>query len=165
MKIDIINGFTEEEARDAFLKCCGSESWAGSMTEARPFANDDDLLKQVDRSFMHLSKEDWLEAFAAHPKIGDIESLKKKFGNTKDWAEGEQSGVNGTAEAVLEKLALGNKTYEDRFGYIFIVCATGKSAEEMLTILEGRIDNQPEKEFAIAAEEQKKITQIRLAKL
>ena len=108
---------------------------------------------------------DWKEAFAHHPKIGDFESLKKKFASTRGWAEQEQSGSQNASMAVLQALALANQTYENRFGYIFIVCATGKSAEEMLKILESRLNHDPKIEIKIAAQEQDKITKIRLEKL
>lgn len=165
MNLSLINNLELNDAREAFLKCCGCERWAAAMAGARPYSSDDELTKKADQTFAELSREEWLEAFAAHPKIGDVESLRQKYGNTKDWAQNEQAGVNGVSTDVIERLASGNKTYEDRFGYIFIVCATGKSAQEMLDILNGRVDNDPSLELGIAAEEQKKITHIRLAKL
>jgi 2-oxo-4-hydroxy-4-carboxy-5-ureidoimidazoline decarboxylase len=106
-----------------------------------------------------------LEAFKIHPRIGDIESLRKKFASTASWASDEQSGASEAAEDVLHELSEGNDHYEKKFGYIFIVCATGKSATEMLTLLKNRLHNNPEAEFAIACEEQKKITNLRLDKL
>jgi 2-oxo-4-hydroxy-4-carboxy-5-ureidoimidazoline decarboxylase len=165
MKLNEINELDHEGARDAFLKCCGSSRWAELMATARPYSSEEDLYNGADSAFQELERDDWLDAFAAHPKIGDIDSLRKKFGNTRDWAQSEQAGVAGTAVSVLEKLDEGNRAYEEKFGYIFIVCATGKSAEEMLSILNGRITNHPDQEIAIASEEQKKITLIRLGKL
>lgn len=165
VNLSLINELQLDDARQAFLKCCGCERWAEALASARPYAKDDDLLSKAEQTFSDLSKDEWLEAFAAHPKIGDVESLRQKYGNTKDWAQNEQAGVSGVSTEVIERLASGNKTYEDRFGYIFIVCATGKSAQEMLDILNSRVDNEPSMELGIAAEEQKKITHIRLAKL
>lgn len=165
MNLSLINELNADDAREAFLKCCGSERWAREMAEARPYAGDDELLRQAEQSFERLTRQDWLEAFAAHPKIGDLESLRKKYNSTKAWAQSEQSGVNGTTNEVLENLASGNQAYEQKFGYIFIVCATGKTAGEMLSILNERIPNSPENEFSIALAEQKKITQLRLGKL
>jgi len=165
MNLSLINQLKSNEAAETFLKCCGSERWAQALADSRPFASDEELLAKADEAFAAMDKTDWLAAFAAHPKIGDIDSLRQKYGNTKDWAQNEQSGVQGTTADVLESLASGNKSYEERFGFIFIVCATGKSAAEMLAILQSRIDNESEKEFGIAAEEQKKITRIRLEKL
>ncbi|MDZ4835680.1 MAG: 2-oxo-4-hydroxy-4-carboxy-5-ureidoimidazoline decarboxylase [Candidatus Melainabacteria bacterium] len=165
MQLSLLNELEFNDARDAFLKCCGSERWAYALAAARPYESDDELLKMADAAFAEFGRDDWMDAFAAHPKIGDVDSLRQKYGNTKDWAQSEQAGVNGVSDDVIERLASGNKLYEDRFGYIFIVCATGKSAEEMLAILNGRVDNDPEIELGIAAEEQKKITHIRLGKL
>ncbi len=108
---------------------------------------------------------DYLEAFSHHPKIGDIDSLKKKFASTATWASGEQAGVNAADQATLEQLAEGNNLYEEKFGFIFIVCATGKSAAEMLDLLKQRLPNNREDELKIAAAEQHKITLIRLEKL
>ncbi len=113
-----------------------------------------------------LTQSDWLEAFAGHPKIGqDIDSLKVKFKNTADWSAGEQAGVDSASEEVLQQLSEGNRAYEEKFGYIFIVCATGKSAAEMLALLQERMGNTPEKELLIAMAEQEKITRIRLERL
>jgi len=165
MNLSLINELDFNDAREAFLKCCGCERWAEALAAARPYSSDDELLKRADETFAGLNRDEWLEAFAAHPKIGDVESLRQKYGNTKDWAQNEQAGVNGVSTDVIERLASGNTVYEDRFGYIFIVCATGKSADEMLEILNSRINNDPELELGLAAQEQKKITHLRLAKL
>lgn len=104
-------------------------------------------------------------SLAAHPKIGEVESLRAKFGNTPSWASGEQAGLAGAAETTLLRLAQLNREYEAKFGYIFIVCATGKSADEMLAILESRLPHDPQTELHLAAAEQLKITQLRLQKL
>jgi len=133
-----------------------------------PFFPADDLvelLEDAEEQWWKCSKEDWKEAFAHHPKIGDVESVKKKFASTAQWASGEQSGVNTASQKTIEALAEGNKKYESKFGYIFIVCATGKSAGEMLEILESRLPNDPEDEIEIAADEQNKISKLRLEKL
>jgi len=133
-----------------------------------PFFPADDLvelLEDAEEQWFKCSEEDWKRAFAQHPKIGDIDSLKKKFASTAAWASGEQSGVNAASQNTIEALAEANKKYEDKFGYIFIVCATGKSAEEMLEILLSRLPNDPEEEIEIAADEQNKITKLRLEKL
>jgi 2-oxo-4-hydroxy-4-carboxy-5-ureidoimidazoline decarboxylase len=165
MSLKHINELSAEEAQAAFFKCCGCESWASMMAQSRPFTEADHLRRRADDCFAAMTREHWLQAFAAHPKIGDIESLKKKFGATKDWAQNEQSGVKDSPIGVIEGLAEGNKSYEEKFGHIFIVCATGKSAAEMLAILSARLPNDPDSELLVAAEEQKKITYIRLEKL
>lgn len=113
----------------------------------------------------YLSDEDWLQAFDAHPKIGDVTSLKKKYANTHSLASGEQSATAAADESVLQRLKNGNDAYADKFGFIFIVCATGKSADEMLALLEARLPNTRAQEIENAAREQAKITHIRLDKL
>ncbi len=112
-----------------------------------------------------MERVDILEAFSHHPRIGDVDSLRKKFATTADWATSEQSGAQAASEAVLRDLAQGNRDYEARFGHIFIVCATGKSAAEMLALLRARIDHAPDVELRIAAAEQEKIAHLRLDKL
>jgi 2-oxo-4-hydroxy-4-carboxy-5-ureidoimidazoline decarboxylase len=131
------------------------------------FPADDlvELLEDAEEIWFDSSPEDWKEAFAQHPKIGDLDSLKKKFASTAGWASGEQSGVGAASEQTLKALADGNRLYEEKFGYIFIVCATGRSAEEMLGMLQSRLQNKPEEEIKIAADEQNKITKLRLEKL
>jgi len=163
--LDNVNNIPDEEAKTEFLKCCGSSRWAEKMTTGRPYMGEDELFHFSDKIWFDMAKEDWLEAFTHHPKIGDIDSLAKKFADTKQWAEGEQSGVNSASRDVLQQLADGNQTYEDKFGYIFIVCATGKTAPEMLAILQERLPNEPETELKVAMKEQNKITRIRLEKL
>lgn len=165
MTVDELNNLPDREATACFLRCCGSRAWAAAMIAARPWANLDELLTAADDAGRNLGEADWLEAFAAHPRIGDIESLREKFANTKLWAAGEQAGVAAADEAVLSGLAEGNAAYEIRFGFLFIVCATGKSAEEMLRLLRARLSNSRETELRIAADEQLKITKIRVLKM
>lgn len=166
MTVDELNRLREAEAIDQFMLCCGSSAWTEKMARHRPYSSKGEIIKKAEETWNHeLDSSDWLEAFSAHPKIGDLGSLRKKYASTKQWAEGEQKGTANAPEEVLKKLAAGNQVYENKFGYTFIVCATGKSAEEMLHILETRLDNSPEKEIAIAAEEQRKITEIRFEKL
>jgi 2-oxo-4-hydroxy-4-carboxy-5-ureidoimidazoline decarboxylase len=160
-----LNALPPGEAHAAFLRCCGSTRWAGAMTARRPYVSAEDLFDTSARIESTLSMADWLEAFTAHPRIGGKETLRKKFASTAEWCEGEQAGVSGADEDVLNKLAAGNAAYEERFGYIFIVCATGKTAGEMLAILEARLPNDPETELRIAAAEQAKITRLRLEKV
>lgn len=165
MTLDELNNLTDEEAINRLLLCCGSHRWAREMVEQRPFQSKNQLMELAETIWDNLSKEDWLEAFSHHPKIGDLDSLRKKYATTRTWAESEQSGTKKASDETLHKLKHLNEEYEEKYGYIFIVCATGKSADEMLQILEGRIGNAPEKELDIAAGEQKKITKIRLEKL
>ncbi len=165
MNLKLINELNVKDATDSFVKCCGCGRWARDMAHARPYASDDELYKRAERHFSEMTRQDWLEAFAGHPKIGDVESLKAKYNATKDWAQNEQSGVNGISDEVAQSLASGNQAYLERFGYIFIVCATGKSADEMLSVLNERLNNDPDTELETAAAEQKKITYLRLEKL
>ncbi|MBL7940031.1 MAG: 2-oxo-4-hydroxy-4-carboxy-5-ureidoimidazoline decarboxylase [Flavobacteriales bacterium] len=156
---------SEADAAAAFIQCCSSQRWAERMVIDRPFESLSEMLEISDRIWEECDIDDYMEAFAGHPRIGDVESLAKKYASTKAWAGGEQKGVEGADRAILERLAKGNADYEERFGHIFIVCATGKSAAEMLALLEARLNNDPEHEITVAAEEQNKITRIRLKKL
>lgn len=135
------------------------------MSCGRPYESDDAVFQRAADGWNGLSTEDWLEAFSAHPRIGDIDTLRAKFVNTRNWAGDEQAGVTGSREQTLASLAALNREYAAKFGYIFIICATGKSAEEMLASLASRLTNAPEAEIEIAAAEQLKITQLRLRKL
>lgn len=160
-----LNGLTESDARAALVKCCGSRAWVQGMLSQRPYQADADLAKTATEVWWSLSPESWLEAFAAHPVIGDAKSLREKHAETTDWAASEQAGVSDAANSTLRRLAEANEEYRDKFGYIFIVCATGKTAEEMLAILEERLVNNPAIELPLAAAEQLQITQLRLQKL
>jgi 2-oxo-4-hydroxy-4-carboxy-5-ureidoimidazoline decarboxylase len=164
MTIDELNRLDDAEAAGLFLRCCGATAWAEAMTNARPFASRDSVHDRACSVWGSLPVADWLEAFTAHPRIGDVESLRKKFADTKVWASGEQSGVQAADEAVIQGLACGNTEYEKKFGFIFIVCATGKSAAEMLALLKARLPNTREQEIHNAAAEQLKITRLRLDK-
>ena len=165
MTIESFNSLTDSEAFKEFEMCCGATNWVKRMIASRPIDSKDALLKVAEEIWFSLKSEDWLEAFTHHPKIGDIESLREKFHNTKSISENEQSGVNDASENTLKNLAKSNQLYEDKFGFIFIVCATGKSADQMLTLIKMRLNNNIETEMQNAAKEQNKITQLRLEKL
>jgi 2-oxo-4-hydroxy-4-carboxy-5-ureidoimidazoline decarboxylase len=165
MNVDSLNSLPADAARAALLRCCGSQRWADAMIAHRPFASADDVYRAADEIWASLDRADWLQAFDGHPKIGDLDSLRRKFASTADWASGEQAGVAGAGDDIITSLAEGNRDYEARFGYIFIVCATGKTAAEMLTILRDRLNNDADSELRIAAAEQAKITRLRLEKL
>ncbi|MFM8270050.1 MAG: 2-oxo-4-hydroxy-4-carboxy-5-ureidoimidazoline decarboxylase [Pseudomonadota bacterium] len=156
---------SEKEAKEALQFCCGSSVWANQMTASRPLASLKELKEKSSLIWNSLSEADWKEAFSHHPTIGDLESLKKKFASTKAWAQQEQKGSVEASPSVLQALATLNKTYENRFGFIFIVCATGKTAQEMLELLETRMKNSPHVELRNAAKEQEKITHLRLEKM
>lgn len=135
------------------------------MTSVRPFAGLEDLLAKADGVWRSLSEEDWVEAFRAHPKIGEQKAAAAQSEQARNWAKQEQSGIERAAIGTRAALAEGNQEYEKRFGFIFIVCATGKSSEEMLAVLNRRLPNDPKTELPVAAEEQRKITRLRLEKL
>ena len=136
MTLHELNTLPSQQLKEELTKCCGSSAWVDKMLPFFPAEDLVELLEDAEEQWFKCSEEDWKEAFAHHPKIGDVESLKKKFASTAQWASGEQSGVNNASTETIEALAEGNKEYEEKFGYIFIVCATGKSAEEMLAILQ-----------------------------
>ena len=165
MTIESLNSLIYSEANEQFELCCGAANWIQKMNRNRPFQNENEVYKKAESIWFSLSSDDWLEAFTHHPKIGNIESLRKKFHNTKSISENEQSGVNDAAESTLKDLAESNQLYEDKFGFIFIVCATGKSADEMLALIKIRLNNNANAEMRNAAKEQNKITQLRLKKL
>lgn len=154
-----------DEAVRTFLDCCGSRRWAESMAEARPFKTLERLFHTAEDKWFALSSADHLEAFASHPKIGSSEPASAQAERSAEWSSGEQSGVAEAADATRDELAEVNRLYQEKFGFIFIVCATGKSADEMLAIAKARIRNSVETELKIAAEEQNKITRIRLEKI
>ena len=135
------------------------------MNEARPFANSIALQVAADHAFDAMPNLAWLEAFGGHPRIGDLDSLRMRLAGNKQWSAGEQAGVEVADEAILQRLADGNREYEQRFGYVFIVCATGKTAAEMLARLELRLRNDDATELSVASKEQRKITHLRLGKL
>jgi 2-oxo-4-hydroxy-4-carboxy-5-ureidoimidazoline decarboxylase len=160
-----LNGLPEREAQSAFVRCCGAARWAKAMSAGRPYADAAALHAAAERELAALGRADWLEAFSHHPRIGDRASLAARFPTTAGWSQAEQGGVGAAAEDVLDGLLRGNREYEARFGHIFIVCATGRSAAEMLALLRERLPNDAERELEIAAAEQRKITAIRLKKL
>ncbi|BCM93904.1 uric acid degradation bifunctional protein [Abditibacteriota bacterium] len=163
--LEKLNSASEGAAWDELLRCCGASKWVLNVMSGRPFTDIKALFARSDEAFQTLTRTDWLEAFAHHPKIGDIESLRSKFATTRTWAGNEQAGTSAASEATLEALAQGNTDYEDKFGFIFIICATGKSADEMLAALRARVGNDEETELLNAAEQQKQITNLRLRKL
>jgi len=157
MRLEELNALDVEVAERELLRCCGSIAWATQMAAARPFSSVDQMLATADRVWNTASPSDWLQAFASHPKIGAT--------GASPWSAQEQSGTRGASDDVRERLARGNRDYEARFGYIFIVCATGQSADEMLAALERRLRNAPDVELGVAAGEQRQITRLRLLKL
>jgi OHCU decarboxylase len=165
LNLENLNSLADIDAEAEFLKCCGSKRWARALTEARPFENKDALLNEANRVWWSLDPADWLEAFRAHPKIGEKKAAATQSEQAHSWSAQEQSGTQNAPAGTMAALAKGNREYEQRFGFIFIVCATGKSSEEMLAILNERLSNDRNAEIRAAAEEQRKITRLRLEKL
>lgn len=163
--INRLNEMSAEQAQAEFLKCCGSKVWAKRMSEARPFSSSEELSSKGDEIWWNLGEDDWLEAFRAHPKIGEKKAAGPQSTQAQQWSTTEQSESQKAAAETKEAVADGNREYEQRFGFIFIICATGKSAEEILAALNARVNNDSTTELRIAAEEQRKITQLRLQKL
>jgi OHCU decarboxylase len=160
-----LNALSPAEAEKRLLECCGSTNWARRMAAQRPFRATREILEAADRIWWDLGREDWLEAFDRHPKIGERSAARTAPEQTRRWSEQEQAGAARAPGDVLATLADANRAYQARFGYIFIVCAAGKSGEEMLALLRARLQNDPSSELRIAAEEQRKITRLRLEKL
>jgi 2-oxo-4-hydroxy-4-carboxy-5-ureidoimidazoline decarboxylase len=173
-----LNALPDAAAVALLLRCCGSMRWARLMAGKRPFTSITQAAGEAHQVWASLRAEDWLEAFAAHPRIGDSVTgagtrdmpggLTRGDGESAllEWGPGaEQSRVSSAGSDVRDRLAVANREYEARFGYIFIVCATGKSAEEMLATLERRMTNSPGDELAVAAVEQGEITRLRLGRL
>jgi 2-oxo-4-hydroxy-4-carboxy-5-ureidoimidazoline decarboxylase len=160
-----LNTLPTETLKQELFKCCGSTSWVNKMVSFFPMDDLVEMLEDAEEQWYACTEADWREAFTYHPKIGDLASLAKKFAATAEWASGEQTAVNTASMQVITDLAAANEAYEKKFGYIFIVSATGKTAEEMLSLLQQRLPNTPEDEIQIAIEEQNKITLIRLQKL
>jgi 2-oxo-4-hydroxy-4-carboxy-5-ureidoimidazoline decarboxylase len=148
-----LNSLNEKMAWDELLRCCGASKWALKIMKARPLASIEALLQESEKAFDSFDEIDWLEAFSHHPKIGDIDSLRVKFASTSTWASNEQSGTSAADEVTLRALAQGNDDYERKFGFIFIICATGKSAAEMLAALNARLGNERGVELKNAAEQ------------
>ena len=153
------------DARRLLYECCGSHGWVDRMLARRPFQTRAALLSAARDEWFALEPKDWLEAFSCHPRIADHAVLAARKSGAVGVSEREQAGVDGAADEVLDALRRDNAVYEQRFGYVFIVCATGKRADEMLRLLRSRLDNDPATELRIAADEQAKITQIRLEML
>jgi len=161
-----LNAWNVDQAEKELFKCCSSRAWSNEMAKKRPFQNCENLEKVADLTWASLQKNDWLEAFSHHPQIGaDVEKLREKFHSTKEWSGQEQKGVAGASETVLHELAKLNKDYMTKFGFVFLICATGKTAEEMLHALKTRISNTLNAELQNAQLEQSKITKIRLRKM
>jgi 2-oxo-4-hydroxy-4-carboxy-5-ureidoimidazoline decarboxylase len=158
------NAVSAEDAVKEIQPCCGSKAWAGEMAARRPFPDVTTLLAASDETWSNLSAEHWMEAFRSHPRIGESRAVQSAPTQSATWSTQEQKNVGAADDAVKAALAEANREYEQRFRHIFIVCATGKSAPEILEILRSRLHNDDAAELQEAAEQQRQITRIRLTK-
>ncbi|HTR80160.1 MAG TPA: 2-oxo-4-hydroxy-4-carboxy-5-ureidoimidazoline decarboxylase [Bacteroidota bacterium] len=165
MTLEALNSLSPDEAKHELSRCCGSRTWAERVVHGRPYETVEDLYSASEKVWNGLTENDWNEAFSSHPRIGETKNVSEKFSATHTWAAAEQSGTKNAHVHVLRELEDANKRYEARFGRIFIVCATGKSAKEMLYLIKERMKNDPSTELRVAAEEQAKITKLRIEKL
>lgn len=164
MTLPELNALPADAAERALLDCCGARAWTRAMTEARPYRDEAALHAQADAAWDALGRADRLEAFAAHPRIGE-RARAAAAARHAGWSAQEQAGVDAADARVTAELAELNRAYEARFGHVFLICATGRSAAEMLASLRERMTNDAETELDIAAEEQRKIMHLRLEKL
>lgn len=164
---DYLNALSAEAVRASLTQCCGAGRWVEEMARSRPFASDAEVLETAERAWWGVTPADWREAFARHPRIGQAgdEGRRRAMKGDEAWARQEQSGMATAAAEMRQALAEGNQAYERRFGHVFLICATGRSAEEMLAELRRRLGHDPARELKVAAGEQAKITRLRLEKL
>lgn len=159
----LLNALDSADAARTLYRCCGAQRWVQGVLRLRPFASEQGLIDAARRVWERMTEPDWLEAFSHHPRIGaDLGELRCRFGLTADLSAQEQAGANSASAEVLEALARDNEVYQQRFGFVFLVCATGKSAAEMLTLLQERLPHDRATELRVAAAEQFKITRLRL---
>ena len=158
------NALPLDEAANEILSCCGSRVWAAQLAAMRPFADEQSLFAAADDCWQHLPEADWLEAFRSHPRIGEKHAQTKTTAASAAWSRSEQSQMKEADAAILLRMQEGHRVYEERFGRIFIVCASGKQPAEMLRILDRRLTNDPADELLESAAQQQQIMQLRLRK-
>jgi OHCU decarboxylase len=164
LTLEQLNLLHELQAERRLLACCGSRAWARGVAAGRPYYNFDELLATSDRVWWRLTPDDWREAFARHPRIGGDGAASART-TAEHWSEREQARARSGSAGTLAELADLNAEYEDRFGHVFLICATGKTADQILDTARERLNNDPETELRLAAEEQRLITHLRLRKL
>jgi len=157
------NEMEPEAALSHILHCCTAHHWAEALVAQRPFASEDALFLAADAVWSTMREPDWIEAFRAHPRIGERKAAHASALSTA-WSSQEQASAQTAVAEVLDRIAAGNRRYEELFGFTYIVCATGKTMPEMLTILESRLIRDRETELREAADQQRQIMQIRLRK-
>lgn len=164
VSLESINNLSQSEAQQWFSHCCAAPKWYEDMANARPFTDIAQMKQVAAEVWSVCSEPDLLIAFEAHPMIGDVNSLRAKYAATKNIASNEQQGATQANEQTLQALADANHQYLAKHGFIFIICATGLSANTMLNALMQRINNSTAREIQLAAAEQIKITLLRLEK-
>jgi len=162
--LERVNELSPEEARAELLRCCAVERWARRVVDGRPYDSVEELRQAADEAWRDLGEDDWRQAIDHHPRIGEGPD-GNRFHGTREWSREEQSGLATASEETRDRLAIAQQAYEEKFGYIFLICATGKSGDEIAIALEARLGNSPDTELAVAAEELRKITILRLEKL
>jgi len=160
-----LNHLSRQQAAAALFDCCGSKKWVERMLAQRPFADDAALLDCANGAFGALERKDWLTIFRSHPAIGAAKAKAKQTATAREWSAGEQSLAQKGSPETLKVMAAANEAYEATFGHVFLICATGKSSEQILQSLQERLGHDAETEMRIAGEEQRKITRLRLEKL
>lgn len=160
-----LNALPSHAIKPLFAACCGAPAWVSAMVACRPFESLDEMQRTSDEICAQLSSEQWLVAFAHHPRLGETHATAAVTDAAQAWSEGEQRTAADGDEELRRELAEAQRLYEMRFGYIFIICASGRSAAEILSALRARMPNAPDAELRAAAGEQRKITRLRLAKL
>lgn len=163
MTVTDLDRLTSAAATEVLTSCCGSQRWVAGIVAKRPFESVGRIKAEAERVWWGLTRDDWLEAFSHHPRIGETRSIQNAQG--KAWSAKEQAGLAGTADSIRHELARVNQAYEARFGYLYIVSASSRSAEELLALARTRLQNQPEDELRVAAAEQLAITLLRLDRL
>ena len=165
MTLDDFNALPDDHAAEALTSCCGAHRWVAAMLTRRPFESVEGMIDAANETWRATAERDWREAFDHHPRIGESRSAVAQGHRAATWSAGEQARAAAADDAVKRQLAEVNTAYESRFGHIYIVCAAGRSADELLAIVRSRLDNDPATELRVAAEEQRKITELRLRKL
>lgn len=160
-----LDALPPDEAAAAFRACCNASRWVDAMVRARPFATVPALFEAAERAWADTAEPDWHEAFRGHPRIGETKAAAGQSAAEQRWSSQEQQGAARADDEARRALAEVNRAYEARFGHIYLVCATGKSADELLAIARARLANDPATELRVAASEQLKILRLRLAKL
>jgi len=165
ISVEELNALSADRAAELFRACCGASRWVAGMVSRRPFFSRDAVLRAGDDEWDSTDEVDWLEAFSHHPRIGESATAAGGSLTARGWSASEQSSVASASDETRIGLARLNHEYESRFGFIYIVCATGRSAGDLLDFARKRMRNDREAELRVAAEEQRKITRLRLEKL